>query len=137
MEKNHCLPWGYPAMVAERRVAAMVRDDDYLRELLLSFEAARDWRFVTSMILDPSSEDFKRDYHIRLLADAGLMVQMNEYTFRMTSAGHDFIALTRSNEAWEATKNGVKHVAGVTIQMLFRVAEGYAVEKLRSFGVPI
>ncbi|MBN9890094.1 DUF2513 domain-containing protein [Salipiger abyssi] len=115
----------------------MTRDDDYLRELLLEFEADEDWVQVSELLLGPGDDETKRHYHVLLLCDAGMMTGVDEGLFRLTSAGHDFLELTRQSEAWEATKGASRKLGGASIQMLYRVAEGYARSKLSELGIPL
>lgn len=114
----------------------MQRDDDYLRELLMKLEAQEDWQYL---FIVESDEDEREFYHLILLADAGLLERWGKHgeCFRITNAGHDFLAMTRQSEAWAATKAGVRHLGGASVQMLYKVAEGYARQKLAEFGVPI
>lgn len=117
----------------------MERDDDYLRELLLEFEGSDTWEHVSVLAIGDRSERLKRHYHVLLLVDGGLMAPLDEKarTFRITNQGHDFLAATRQNEAWEATKNASRHIGGASVQMLARIAEGYARQKLAELGVPL
>lgn len=41
------------------------------------------------------------------------------------------------NEAWQAVKDATRHMKGASIQMLYRAAEGMAVQALRDLGVPM
>lgn len=111
------------------------RDDDYLRELLLELVSSDSWLHSSPMSL-ADAEAQKRRFHILLLVDAGLMAEHGKL-FRITNQGHDFIALTREEKAWTMTKAAVKHIGGASIQMLYRAAEGYALQKLAGAGVPI
>lgn len=115
------------------------RDDDYLRELLQEMEAGSDWTHLSVLTMSASEEGRKRHFHILLLVDAGLMASMGEkmQSFRITNAGHDFLALTRRNDAWEAAKAATRHLGGASVQMLYRAAEGYARQKLAEFGIPL
>lgn len=139
----HCPP-PYPdpyfaALISAGEWMEMERDDDYLRELLQGFEASDSWMHSSTLTLAGEAERFKRHFHILLLVDAGLMAPMREVpgAFRITNSGHDFLALTRQNDAWEATKAAVRNLRGASVQMLLRVAEGYAMARLREMGVPL
>ncbi|OAN71117.1 hypothetical protein A8B82_21225 [Sulfitobacter sp. EhC04] len=140
---NHCLEVNDdPALWAIVRGGIEVnRDDDYLRELLNEFEASNTWIHHSSGagLSLSKHEAFRRQYHILLLVDAGLMTSINGNgsPYRLTSQGHDFLAITRQSEAWEAAKSATRHMGGASIQMLYRVAEGYAREKLAQMGVPL
>ena len=119
------------------------RDDDYLRDLLLEMVTGDSW-LHTSTLHGDGSGAHKRHFHILLLVDAGFMARVAQEgnqgqggSYRITNDGHDFIALTRETEAWEATKAAMKSIKGASVQMLYRVAEGYARQKLVEMGVPI
>lgn len=115
----------------------MVRDDDYMRELLLELEASPDWSHLSYLAQDSDAAAFRRHYHVLLLVDAGLLAptSFGATSYRITNAGHDFIAVTRQNEAWEATKAATRHMGGASVQMLYRVAEALAINGLKAAGV--
>lgn len=117
----------------------MERDDDYLRELLLEFEGSDSWEHTSVLPTSGKLERMKRHYHVLLLVDGGLMAPLDgkARTFRITNQGHDFLAATRQSEAWEATKKASRHIGGASVQMLARIAEGYARQKLTELGVPL
>lgn len=117
----------------------MERDDDFLRSLLLEMEAGDEWMHMSVLTNSSDEAEYKRHFHIMLLVDAGLMSPMSAkmQTFRITNSGHDFLALTRQNERWEAAKSAVRHIGGASIQMLYRAAEGLARQKLIELGVPL
>ena len=103
----------------------MRRDDDYIRELLREFEAAPDYLVLSVLTLAGGEEQRKRHYHIGLLCDAGLMVQINEHAFRMTSQGHDFLDAIRNDTIWNRTKAGAAEIGGATLSMLGDIAVAY------------
>lgn len=114
----------------------MKRDDDYMRQLLLDIEAGEDWSFDNILWVEADDEDEKRHFHVLLLADAGFLVRYGRDSYRISNSGHDFLALTRRSESWEATKKAAGHVGGASLQMLLRVAEGLARQKLSEMGLP-
>lgn len=118
---------------------AMKRDDDLAREILLEIEAHDDPLYVCALHSGSDQAERIRYYHLRLLVDAGFLEESGKQggVFRITNAGHDFLALTRQSEAWEATKAGARMLGGASLQMLLRVAEGYALRKLAELGVPV
>lgn len=122
----------------------MRRDDDYLRALLMKLEAEDDWQYLFSLGSreedDPQADEEEREYyHLLLLVDAGFVARSGSEgeCYRITNAGHDFLALIRQGDAWEATKAGARHLGGASLQMLYRIAEGYARQKLAELGVPL
>ncbi len=115
----------------------MRRDDDYLRDLLLELEASDQWEHMGGIVMGSPPEEMNRHFHLLLLRDADMLEEMHEDVFRITNAGYDFLALTRDTAAWQATKSAARHLAGASIQMLYRIAEGIALRKLTELGVPI
>lgn len=115
------------------------RDDDYLRALLQEMEQSDEWMHLSGLYSSMTAEDAKRHFHVLLLVDAGFLAPMKAggSAFRITNTGHDFLALTRKSETWEATKAASKHLGGASLQMLYRVAEGYARNKLAELGIPL
>ena len=115
------------------------RDDDYLRELLREFEASDEWAHQSVLSSSSDAEDYKRHYHVLLLVDGGMLapIAVGGTAFRITMSGHDFLALTRRSEAWEFTKTAAKKMGGASVQMLLRIAEGYACEALAKMGIDL
>ncbi|WP_417261238.1 DUF2513 domain-containing protein [Celeribacter sp.] len=112
----------------------MKRDDEYLRELLLKYEADDDYLFVVGGVMGPDEEELKEEYHVQLACDAGLMVETNRSTYRLSSQGHDYIDAVRSDTVWNKTKEGAAKVGGMTLGMMKDLAIAYvkqeAAEKL-------
>lgn len=118
--------------------AEMQRDDDYLRQVLLDMEAASDWRHEgPDRLLNPTEEGVKRSYHLLLLIDGGLvtLLDFDGDWCRLTNAAHDFLAVTRQSEAWEAVKGGMKRMGGATVGMMAKLAEAFAMQKARELGL--
>lgn len=139
--KNRCfdIAWDESFWVLIQMGAKVKRDDDYIRALLLEMEASAEWLHISALTMGASEDEVRKHFHMRLLADAGMLEESGKSggVFRITNAGHDFLALIRKNENWEATKNVAANMGGASIQMLYRIAEGYAKQKLAEFGIPI
>ena len=138
MAENRCylIDWDETFWRMIQKGAEMRRDDDYLRELLFKLEADEGWNYIFS----PDTEEEEREYyHLMLLADADLLERSGTFgeMWRITNAGHDFIALTRRNEAWEKVKGAGARIGGASVQILYRIAEGYARQKLTELGIPL
>lgn len=112
----------------------MTRDDEYIRDLLMEIEADEDPHVYIFEAMSPSKEDLKRNYHIELLCDAGLMTFRAGSTYRLTNDGHDYIEAIKSNTVWKKTKDGAAQVGGATLGMMKDMAIAYlrqeAAEKL-------
>lgn len=115
------------------------RDDDYLRTLLADMAASNKWMHLSALTLSPDPDREKRHFHILLLEDAGFMQPMSakREVWRISGAGYDFLRLTEQSATWEATKNAAQKIGGASVQMLYRIAEGYARQKLTELGVPL
>lgn len=113
------------------------RNDDMIRQLLLDIEAQPDPLYLMPLHLGMTPEERVRYYHMRLLVDAGMLEESgkNGGVFRMTNAGHDFLALTRQSQAWEAVKTAAAKLGGASVQMLLQIAEGIARQKLAEIGI--
>lgn len=117
----------------------MRRDDELLRKMMLDMEASPDAVHLVSLDLIPSDDDERAYFHMRLLADEGLVEEMNRNggQFRMTMKGHDFVAAIRDDTIWRRTKEALAPVKGFTLSMIRDVAIGYIRQELISRGVPL
>ncbi|GHE03333.1 hypothetical protein U879_19695 [Defluviimonas sp. 20V17] len=92
----------------------------------MEFEAAEDWLIVQSWGLEADVEQRKRQYHILLLCDAGLMTQVAKSAFRLTSSGHDYLQAIRNEGVWAETKKIVADTGGnATLEILKALAIGF------------
>ena len=121
------------------RGAGLQRDDDYMRDLLRGMESSDDWLHDCHIDDSATDQDLLKYYHLRLMADAGLLEETGKYggVFRIRSQGHDFLAITRDEGAWRHVKAAVGPLKGATIKMLISIAEGYAKAKLSAMGMPL
>ncbi|WP_299855402.1 DUF2513 domain-containing protein [uncultured Roseobacter sp.] len=107
----------------------MVRDDDYIRELLLEAEASKDPFILATLAMSAPPEDVKRHVHAELLADAGLFQELNDGVFRITNYGHDYLAAIRDDTIWKKTKAGAAKIGGTTLGMMGELALTYLKQK--------
>lgn len=117
----------------------MKRDDEYIRDLMLEIEAQDDPLYMCQNGLGMSAEQTREYYHLRLLADAGLVEETGKYggVFRMTNAGHDFLAAIRSETSWNRVKATAATVSGAGIGVLRDIALGYVRQELTKLGIPL
>lgn len=54
--------------------------------------------------------------------------------YRITNAGHDFLAHTRQSDAWEAIKAISGRLGGAGVGVMARVAEAYIIQKAVDLG---
>lgn len=117
----------------------MKRDDEKIRDLLFEIEAHNDPIYLFALSSDDTDDERETYYHLLLLADSGFLEVSGrgKECFRMTNAGHDFLASIRDKTVWDATKKATGHMAGVSLGILSEVAVGIVRQKLRDIGVPI
>ena len=87
----------------------MKRNNDILRELLLEAEADESPFFLVPYTQD--TEDARNAYHAKLLCDVGLFEEVNDQVYRLTSQGHDFLAATKLEGAWEKIQSTAGHLS--------------------------
>lgn len=129
--KRDMLEWGID----------MQRDDELIRKLMLEMEAAPEpIHDYTRLLDDPAEIDMRTYYHLRLLADAGLVEEMGRFggMFRMTNDGHDFVGYMKDDKLWnQMRKRAGQAVSNYGVRLLFEVGNGLVKEKLREMGLPI
>ena len=110
----------------------MKRDDEYLRKLLFEFEEIEEWLFMMpGLTLDSSFEDRREQYHILLMIDAGLAIEVGRSTFRVTNKGHDFLEAIRDEGIWNKTKAAVAETGGsATLEIFTALAKGFLKKKI-------
>jgi len=107
------------------------RDDDYLRQLLIEFEQQPDWRILVASQLKQTEDETKREYHVHLLCDACLLVQVARSMYRMTSQGHDYLDAVRDVGIWQKTKKVVVDTGGnATLEIVKALALGFLKQKI-------
>ena len=109
----------------------MRRDDEYIRELLFKIENADDDLFYVIITMGMSADERKEHYHIQLLCDEGLLYQVSDSAYRLTSQGHDFIEAIRDKGIWEKTKEAVAETGGnASLEILKTLALGFLKTKI-------
>jgi len=109
----------------------MKRDIDYFRELISEFVDSEESSFSTHRTMGMSQNDERRNYHIDLLSDAGLIVFLSEDgdTFRVTNDGQDFVDAIRNDTTWNKTKSIAQEAGGMTVSLLRDIAVALIKEK--------
>lgn len=117
----------------------MQRDDELIRALMFEAEADADWRLseIGAVVINPDPESNKRAYHLVLLCDAGLFTRVGNGVFRLTNAGHDWLAAVRDDTIWSKTKDAAGKVGGASLTVMGAIATGYVKQQLVALGVPI
>ncbi len=96
----------------------MKRDDEYIREFLLQIEASSKERILLPEYHPMPPGYARKVYHAHLLCDAGLLREVAPGEFRMTSQGHDFLAVVRDEDMWAEAKGLAELLGGVPLPML-------------------
>ncbi|PTW61672.1 uncharacterized protein DUF2513 [Breoghania corrubedonensis] len=103
----------------------MKRDDDYIRQMLFDIESSDEPYFLAPAYISMSPEDEKKHQHAELLCDAGFLHQVGDGVYRMTNQGHDYLAVIRSNQVWEKTKEGAAAIGGASLGIIRDLAVAY------------
>ena len=108
----------------------MERDKDYLRELMLAFEAQAD-HIIPVADLIVFEGDRRRAGHVKLLIDEGLLESPGRGVVRITARGHDFIESIRDPGIWARTKEAVAETGGnATLDIVKQLATGFLKKKI-------
>lgn len=118
---------------------AVQRDDELVRNLLLEMEADPSPVKVYPSTISGSPEQRKIYHHVLLLADAGLVapVSPDRQVFRLTNAGHDFLAAIRDDTIWAKMKGASAAAGGFGLGLMRDIGIGYIRQKLTEMGVPL
>ena len=121
----------------------MKRDMDLCRQLLLEIENSDSGPSVSVQLhVGDTKEQERWDYHIRILADAGLLEAKRGFSggwdiLGLRWEGHDFIEATREPKTWEQAKSATAKVGGWTFGLLKDVAVSIVKAQLKANGVDI
>ena len=116
----------------------MKRDDDYIRELLVNYEAEGEWLLMMpGDVMGVPIEEWRERYHIELMMDIGLLTNFGEGTFRLTAAGHDFLDAIREDTNWNRTKAVAAKAGGAGLGLMRDIALGYIRQKAVDLGIPL
>ncbi len=108
----------------------MIRDYDYIRDLLLDFERSNEWFMVVALLVDATAQEQKKFAYCELLAEAGYLKCYENHAYRMTSKGHDFVQAIRSDEDWAKVKQFAASMGGGTLEILNDIAIGLLKQKI-------
>lgn len=78
----------------------MKRDRALLRGLLGELQLAPRGSISIAPDLNPSEEVSKRLHHLELMIDQGMVTRPSQYSYRLTSLGHDAAEALEQNETW-------------------------------------
>ncbi|UXX84671.1 DUF2513 domain-containing protein [Roseovarius pelagicus] len=117
----------------------MKRDQDFIRQLLLKYEAEDDWVLMTVGDIFGSSEEERREnYHMHLMMDEGFLTPIGNGTFRITSYGHDYLEAIRDDTVWAKTKRGALSAGGASLRLMFEIASSIVKQKAaEALGLPL
>lgn len=104
--------------ITRARGKQLIRDYDYIRNMLIEFEASDEWFMIVALYVGASSEQEKKFAHCELLVDAGFFQRYENHAYRMTSKGYDFVHAIRNDDDWMKTKELAASVGGGTLEIL-------------------
>ena len=108
----------------------MVRDNEYIRELLIEFEKSDEWFMVVALHVGASDEAAKKFVHCELLVDAGFFERYENHAYRMTNKGYDFVQAIREEEDWVKIKQLASSAGGGTLEILKDIAMSLLKQKI-------
>lgn len=108
----------------------MTRDNEYIRDLLIEFEASDEWFMVVALHVGASDEAAKKFVHCELLVDAGFFQRYENHAYRMTNKGYDFTQAIRHEEDWMKTKELASSSGGGTLEILKDIAMSLLKQKI-------
>lgn len=120
----------------------MQRDDDMIRAILIEMESDPSPFKIYGLSLNPSPEQAKVYHHVCLLMDAGFVAVAQESrglpnVFRLTNAGHDFLAAARDDTIWKKIKEASAITGKAGLNILADVGVSYLKQKLAEHGFPV
>lgn len=116
----------------------MKRDDDLIRKLMLELEADPEPVVHKFMGAGASPEAEREYYHLLLLADAGYLEVSGRYrdAFRITNAGHDFLAVLASDGIWaKARAKALEVTPRYGLKLLAEIGNELIRQTLRDQGL--
>jgi hypothetical protein len=121
----------------------MKRDMDLIREILLRIESDPEFdgtRWVTpsepSDLMPTNCLMDELNYHLELLIEAGFLTGESRSGYgsptinRLTWKGHEFLDNVRDNEIWRGTKERLKGLPSVAINIVAELAKAEIKKKL-------
>nr|WP_309501304.1 DUF2513 domain-containing protein [uncultured Roseovarius sp.] len=117
----------------------MKRDRDFIRDLLFRYEDDDDWLHLMVGDTSGATEDERREnYHMQLMMDEGLLVQVGSASFRMTSYGHDYLEAIRDDTVWDKAKKSTAKAGGASLRLIYDVASAILKQKVAdTLGLPL
>lgn len=118
--------------------ADMKRDDDLIRKLMLDLEADPEPIRIVPVGAGLSEEREREYYHLLLLADAGYLEVSGEFqdVFRITNAGHDFLAVLANETIWtKARAKAAEAVPRYGLKLLAEIGTEMIRQALRDKGL--
>jgi len=125
--------------VQECRVIEMTRNMDLIRELLLKIEANPLVNGRQGVTLEPSDIESQcsseeMDYHVELLMDGGFlkgkMGPVHPVVSMLTWKGHEFVDDIKDQGVWHSTKDRIKGLPGVALDVIAELAKAEVRKRL-------
>lgn len=119
----------------------MRRDDDLIRSILIEMQDDPQPFKVYGISMNPTPEQVRVFFHVMLLVDAGLLAPLDgagpKRLYRITNAGHDFLAAVRDDTIWAKMKDAAAASGGAGLGILRELGVGYIKAKLAGLGFPV
>jgi hypothetical protein len=117
----------------------MKRDMDKVRSIMLALEERRDPYFLSYnpeplADLDDPSEIVE---YLQMLHSGGLLESTQKGVYRISWAGHEFLAKIRDDEIWSKTKAGASKLGSWSVKLLGDLAVGYIKVRAKELGLPL
>ena len=112
----------------------MKREKDRFRALLVRLEEQPNGLLIVGGTLDASVEERKDAYHLSLMQDEGLALEVNKSVWRLTAIGHDAAEAIGGNEVWERLRDAGPAEAYDIVKNLASTLTVTAISKLMGWG---
>ena len=108
----------------------MMPDNDYMRQMLLSFAASPKDRLCYQNYVTTSPKHQKEHFHALLLEDAGVFQRTSRNCFRITANGYKFIEAIQNDSVWDKVKRKAADIGNSTVPALISISLEMAKESL-------
>ena len=113
---------------------ALKLNHDLIRDLLLYIEDKSDGQqgfapddFCAAF---PAEPPLTVKYHLKYLADAGLVERVRAYILDITPLGRNYLDNIRSQSVWEVTKQRFQPLGSVTLDVISEIAKAAVLSHL-------
>lgn len=112
----------------------MKRDRERIRRILVRLESEPTGIIVCGGLLSPDPDELADEYHLKLMSDEGMVLEINYGTWRLTSLGHDAVEAINDPEVWDKLKEAAPKEAYEIIKGVGSSLAVAALSKLMGWG---